>query len=153
MLVAMLLVGLLLSWLVQRANYNREQRRQVERIWRIGGAVLFEQGTVYELPVFPDEWQVEASKGWLHDALSNPRPIDIIFVNHTGIKQKTSDEDLPELIDAVRKMPTVKRIMLTRMFHSEAGAAQVKRAFPDLQVRLDLISMPQLTTELPQTSP
>jgi hypothetical protein len=115
LLLAMLLFGLGLGWLDWRARHNREQRRQVERVWRIGGAVLLDQGTYYELPVVPGEWQREAEKGWLFDALHSCRPLDILFVNHTGIKNKTSDKDLPELIDAVRQMPTVRRIMLTRL--------------------------------------
>jgi len=137
MLLATLLVGLLLSWLVQRANHNREQRKQVQRVWRIGGAVNIEGTNVYDLPVFADEWQLEANKGWLYDARVNCRPLDIMFPNHRGITKKTSDADLDELIDAVRQMPTVRRIFLTRMFHSDAGAAKVKKALPDLHVQFD----------------
>ena len=151
LLSAMLLLGLTLGWLDIRARHNREQRRQVERVWRIGGAVLLDQGTSYELPVFPDEWQLEASKGWLHAALSGCRPIHILFVNHTGITRKTTDDDLPELIDAVREMPTVKRITLTRLFHTEAGAAKVQQAFPNYGVTVlldnDVVRLPVASGE------
>jgi hypothetical protein len=151
LLFAMLLVGLSLSWLAQRANYNRAQRRLVERVWRIGGAVNIEGGDAFELPVFSNEWQIEANKGWLYDARVDCRPLDILFPNHTGIKKKTSDADLDELIDAVRKMPTVRQIRLTRMFHSEAGAEKVKQALPDLRILIDNEYVPLPASPRPNT--
>jgi hypothetical protein len=141
MLLATLLVGLLLSWLVQRANHNREQRKQVQRVWRIGGAVNIEGSNAFELPVFPDEWKLEANKGWLYDARVDCRPNAILFPNHIGIKKKTSDADLDELIAAVRKMPTVKMIYLSKMFHSDAGGLKVKRAFPEMLVYMDNVTV------------
>ena len=153
LLLAMLVLGLALGWLANRAQHNREQRRLVERLWRIGGAVYIDGSDVYELPVFADEWQIEANKGWLYDVRVTCRPLDILFPNHTGIKKKTSDADLDELIDVVHQLPTVRRIHLSRMFHSEAGATKVKRAFPHIYVQLDRIVMPQPAAEPPKISP
>jgi hypothetical protein len=127
LLISFLVLASCFAWLAIRVQRNGAQRRAVEQLWRMGGMVAFEGESDFVLPASDSDWTVEREKTWLHDALVTRTPTQVLFAKHPPT---LTDDDVQELVDAVRQLPTVQQIRLDGTMISRQGILTIRRELP-----------------------
>ena len=98
--------------------------------------MLFEGEKIYtNPPLTPAEWTKELSRSPLED-LTAPSPQAILFVRFSRSvdwpEPIIDDNDIPELIEVLRLLPTVTSVQLDKNI-SAAGKASLENALPGVR--------------------
>jgi hypothetical protein len=120
-----------------RVRRAEQERNAIRRAWKLGTVILFEGDKVYTNPPFtPAEWDVELRRSWL-DNLVAPSPTTLLFVRYSRVgwpRPIVNDEGIPELIEILRMLPTVRQVTLDKNT-TPAGKTRLERALPAVDFR------------------
>jgi len=134
LLVTVLFSGCL-AWFTHRAHMNRRQREAVHRIWKMGGLVAFKSEPTYTIPLNDNEWLAETSKTWFDDVLRVRTPEYVLFASMRGKRSDVDDDDIEELIDVLKQLPSIRYVRLDATDITEEGVARMQAALPDCMIR------------------
>ncbi len=122
------------AWVTERAILNHERRQAVERIWRFGGSIEFVGEAVFERPISASDWALVNSRGWIYDAIHSRTATQVIFVNYIGYPTTVNDDDIPDLVSAIRQLPEITEARLDATRISRSGMEQMRSGLPDVRI-------------------
>jgi hypothetical protein len=137
-----LVLGCTFAWIANRVRHNGAQRRAVERIWRVGGHVAFDGESVMVRPLSKADWSAETGKTWIYDALVDRTPTQILFAHAVNYPTDVTDDDVDELIAAIRQLPTVVAVRLDATAVSRKGVERMQAELPRVRIEKPGVNWP-----------
>ncbi len=134
LLLVFIVLAFAFAWVSYTAQSNRAQRHAIERIWRLGGHVVFEGERDWVRPLSEAEWSSELNRNWIHDSFVTRTPTQVLFANAVGYPTDVSDDDVDELIDVLRKLPTIQSVRLDATTITENGVRKLQAELPGVYI-------------------
>ena len=135
LLVIVVVVATLLIVGTIRLRRAGQERAAIHRAWKLGTVVLFDGDKEYtNPPLTPAEWDAELRRSWVEDLFA-ASPTAIVFVRfsrHVNWPEPIVDDgDIPELIEILRLLPTVRSVQLDKNITS-AGKSRLESTLPTI---------------------
>lgn len=86
-------------------------------------------------PVTNLEWDAELNRTWFQDAFATRTPHTVLFADRVGYKFNVTDKDVDELADALKKLPSIQRVLLDGTELTPNGVQRLRAALPDRMIR------------------
>jgi len=108
----------------------------------MGGNVEFDGESVWVRPLTKADWSAETGKTWVYDAFVDRTPTQILFARAVMYPTDVTDDDVDELIAAIRQLPTVVAVRLDATAISRKGVEKMQAELPGVRIEKPGVNWP-----------